>query len=288
MMGKMRMFTSMIKSPALLASLMAACAVIIPAPASAATPIKYVALGDSAVAGPLVMPQVDMGCTRSSKNWPSLLAASLGATLTDVSCSGAKTDDVLKGYTANFKPAQLGALTSDTNLVTITIGANDIDTASAFLACANPFMDSSSPTCASTLVTANAKIAQVGQKVATILQEVRRRSPAASVYFVSYGSYFIPGGCWNPSRNPLAGADSDRIEKTWDLLHDTLKATVQANGVNYIDLRTPSQSHGVCAAAAERWMEGMIPGTLATPYHQNAQGHAADAALLLQAISTAP
>ena len=53
-------------------------------------PQRYVALGDSFTAGPLV-PTTDLadGCLRSDGNYPSLLATSLDLDLTDVSCSAA-------------------------------------------------------------------------------------------------------------------------------------------------------------------------------------------------------
>jgi hypothetical protein len=58
---------------------------------------KYVALGDSYTAGPVIPVQQTnpTGCLRSDHNYPHLVATSIkGALLTDVSCSGAKTDDM--------------------------------------------------------------------------------------------------------------------------------------------------------------------------------------------------
>ena len=55
---------------------------------------RYVSLGDSYAAGPLIPPQTSLpvGCLRSDRNYPSLLAATLGAAEhVDVSCSGATT-----------------------------------------------------------------------------------------------------------------------------------------------------------------------------------------------------
>src|SRR2546421_11311950 len=57
---------------------------------------RYVALGDSAAAGPLI-PLPDLaapGCIRSTANSPKLTAHRLGLPITDVSCSGATTDDL--------------------------------------------------------------------------------------------------------------------------------------------------------------------------------------------------
>ncbi|MFD7408719.1 hypothetical protein ACFV7R_40130 [Streptomyces sp. NPDC059866] len=51
--------------------------------------MDYVALGDSYASAPLVPTQADATCLRSHQNYPSLVARSRSATLTDVSCSGA-------------------------------------------------------------------------------------------------------------------------------------------------------------------------------------------------------
>ncbi|MEV3976934.1 hypothetical protein AB0K68_53925, partial [Streptomyces sp. NPDC050698] len=58
--------------------------------------VQYVALGDSAAAGPLVTAQDSSspGCLRSLDNYPSVVAQRLGAQLTDVTCSSARSANV--------------------------------------------------------------------------------------------------------------------------------------------------------------------------------------------------
>src|SRR2546427_14102 len=70
-------------------------ALIFPVSAAAAAG-RYVALGDSAAAGPLI-PLPDLtspGCIRSTANYPKLTAGRLGLPITDVSCSSATTADL--------------------------------------------------------------------------------------------------------------------------------------------------------------------------------------------------
>lgn len=43
------------------------------APAEASGRIRYVALGDSSAAGPLIPDQIDATCLRSDRNWPHVL-----------------------------------------------------------------------------------------------------------------------------------------------------------------------------------------------------------------------
>ena len=64
--------------------------------AAGASAADWAGLGDSYAAGPLIPNQQlsPLGCLRSDHNFAHLAAAALGRTLTDASCSGAKTDDM--------------------------------------------------------------------------------------------------------------------------------------------------------------------------------------------------
>jgi lysophospholipase L1-like esterase len=93
---------------------------------------KYVALGSSYAAGPGIPTQSGGVCTRSSHNYANLVAAKLKLSLVDVSCSGATTANVLTTSQDTNSP-QIHAVTSDTSLVTFTVGGNDIGyTATSF------------------------------------------------------------------------------------------------------------------------------------------------------------
>jgi lysophospholipase L1-like esterase len=89
---------------------------------------RYVALGDSfAALGPTGAPTSGpAGCLRSSLNYPSVLAEQLDvAEFVDVTCGGARTVDMTVPQIAQTPP-QFDALTADTDLVTLSIGGNDI------------------------------------------------------------------------------------------------------------------------------------------------------------------
>src|SRR3954469_3865632 len=68
----------------------------IAAPAPANPGGRYVALGDSYTAGPLIPNQSldPLGCLRSDANYPHRVAPAVGMSLVDVSCSGAETGDM--------------------------------------------------------------------------------------------------------------------------------------------------------------------------------------------------
>ena len=92
---------------------------------------RYVALGDSYSAGPLI-PTTDLagGCARSDHNYPSLLAARLHVgKFVDATCSGATTGDlshVQHPFRGASVPPQLHAVTRRSDLVTVGIGGRNI------------------------------------------------------------------------------------------------------------------------------------------------------------------
>ncbi len=117
----------------LCAALASAAALLVgPAAASAAPgPINYVALGSSFASGygqaPFEASTIGSYCGRSLNDYPRQVSAALNLTLTDVTCGGATTDNILTVSQYGFIPPQINAVTSDTSLVTITAGGNDVN-----------------------------------------------------------------------------------------------------------------------------------------------------------------
>ncbi len=105
--------------------------------AHASSKLDYVALGDSYSAGPLDGPTTgNLLCLQSSASYPYDTAVYLGASLTDVSCSGADSANVTSSSQYPGVGPQVDALSPATQLVTLTDGGNDNDLfVSALLAC---------------------------------------------------------------------------------------------------------------------------------------------------------
>lgn len=252
-------------------------------PANAAAPTgRYVALGDSFTSGPLIPTQVDLNCTRSNQNYPTLTAAAIGsAQLVDVSCGGAKTDDILNPSDGELGvpiPAQIAAVTASTALVTVGIGGNDIGFSSIISDCveasfAKPF---GSPCKA--IYTAGgvdqlqARIAATAPKVATVLQAVHAAAPGARVVVVGYTAILPDTGFGCFPVVPIAFGDVPYLRGIEKSLNAMLANTAAANGATYVDVYTPSIGKDACKSASVRWTEGLIPGNSAAPFHPNARG----------------
>jgi lysophospholipase L1-like esterase len=253
--------------------------------ANATEPSRYVALGDSSAAGPLIPNQIDPVCLRSDHDWPHVLATRLGAALTDVTCSGATIPD-LTGRQLGVVPPQFDALRPDTDLVTLAIGANDVKMYETFLACAKP-VPTAGPTCRQRFTVDGvdqfaARIRATAPKMAAALTEIHRRSPHARVIVTGYLTYWRPGGCY--PADPFTPEDANYIQATLDRLTLMLAYEAFTHHATYVDLRGPSAWHGLCEPPERRWLEGLVPASPAYPYHPNATGMAHAAAIISHAV----
>lgn len=256
-------------------------------PAHATDPVEYVALGDSSAAGPLIVDQdPNLLCLRSDRNFPQVVADRLGAELIDVTCSGATTDD-LAGRRFGILAPQLDALTEATDLVTLSMGANDIDLGTEVLTCVNLAPPPLGLSCAERLGgELSRRIATTAPKIAAALAEITRRSPQAEIVVTGYGTYTRPGGCWPVV--PLHPRDADYVQATFGQLSDMLAAEASRAGARFVDLREITRGHDMCAAPEQRYYEPLVPASSGVIYHPNARGMAAFGGLIVERLGGPP
>ncbi|MEU3624546.1 SGNH/GDSL hydrolase family protein [Amycolatopsis coloradensis] len=258
---------------------------------SAATParagqLEYVALGDSAAAGPLI-PNQDPGllCLRSDRDYPAIAAAALGARLTDVSCSGAVTADLTNRRFGVLAP-QLDALKPSTGLVSITMGANDSGLFQQAIGCINPLPEPAGFSCADRL-TAGGKdplgdsIRAWAPKFGAALDEIRARSPHAKILVTGYGTYIRHNGCYPVQ--PVWARDANHLQSVMNLMSSTARKQAEARGATFVDFASLTVGHDICAAPRDRYLEGLIPAHAAAPLHPNASGMAVFGAAIAKA-----
>ncbi|MFE3189969.1 SGNH/GDSL hydrolase family protein [Nocardia sp. NPDC059240] len=255
--------------PLRLISLVAACGALT-APASAAAPEdsapiqRYVALGDSAAAvGSLdrLETGVPLFCARSDDNYPSDLARKLApAQFVDATCSSAKTTHMTQpqtGATPGSVPPQFDALTPDTDLVTITIGANDIGALGHQGA------------------VTETELATMGTNVGAVLDGIHQRAPHATVVVLPYIRYAPPDG---PGCYGFSSANGQQR------MADTLAATAAAHHARFADIFAMT-GHDMCEPAGTNWVNGPLPDTFSVPLHPNAVGQSYAADVIARTLS---
>jgi len=247
---------------------------------------RYVALGDSFTAGPLI-PYVDAdraACLRSSANYPAVLGRWLRADrLVDVSCSGADTEDL--------RAEQLRSVTAVTDLVTVGIGGNDFSIfATLAQRCAE--LAGTAPTgapCRGALRRADgtnpllAQADRVGRRLAGALRTVAERAPDAVVAVVGYPRILPASGTCTSV--PLAAGDyafADRVERR---LNSALRAAATQADATYVDTYGPSRGHDACAGGAA-WVNGQDTRAVrALGFHPYASGMRAAAAAAYRTLT---
>jgi lysophospholipase L1-like esterase len=251
-------------------------------------------MGDSAAAAPLVPDQAQpVGCLKSTNDYPSVLARRIGAaSFTDVTCSGARTEHLVsraQPTRTGSVPPQLDAVTADTQLVTVTIGGNDVDLPAIAAKCRRTSLDV--PPCSPDLVVDGVDgisdaIQADADDWSELLAEIRGKAPAARVVLVGYGTYVRPQGCF-PDQ-PINPVDAAYFQARLDELDDRLMQVAAGQGVEFFDTRPLSVGHDICAAPADRYIEGFAPTSPAAPLHPNGAGADAVGSALAAYVTAVP
>ena len=227
----------------------------------------YVAMGDSYTAAPLFplaeQEQIN-GCLRSDQNYPALVASQLDVPLIDVSCSGASTTSMFAAqrFIDNERPPQLDSLTSDTDLVTLGIGANDFRYFSKmiFTCLKVAKRDPEGSPCRDKNLTPKGRdrierhLGEIRRNVSRVVRAIGRKAPNAQILLVGYPQLLpAEGTCRN--KLPLAVGDyAYTRDLNLRLSNAVRKGGVKA-GAEFVDLVEASQGHDICSK--EPWVAGI-------------------------------
>jgi len=264
------------------ASVLSTIALLSPAASASSTaapgPLRYVALGDSysAASGTLPPdPAAAPQCLRSTVNYPHDIAGRTGAELVDVSCGAAETKDFRSPQYPDV-PAQLDAVQSSTQLITMTIGGNDsgvfinsiVECGAAGLSTlgqGSPCRDRYGSSFQNTIRTTTYPA------LVSALQAVRARAPKARVAILGY-PWIMPatGGCF--PQMPVASGDVPYLRGIQATLNDAVRRAAGATGADYVDLSVVSNGHDACQPLGTRWVEPVLLGTNPVIVHPNALG----------------
>ncbi len=267
------------------------------APASAQTPGSlYVALGDSYTAGPLILNQHGdpIDCARSDHNYPSLVAAGLGLSLRDVSCSSATTKHMAQPQSGlplgGTNPPQFDGVSKDARLVTVGIGGNDAGLVGVAETCAQVGATDPTGHACRTHFTAGGvdqvrqRIDAAAPKVAAVLRGIHERAPAARVAIVGYPAAAPTDGTGCYPLVPMSPDDLAYINELLVGINTMIAAQAAGNDAEYVDTYTASRGHHVCTLPPTRWFEGLVPTEPAFPLHPNGQGEASMARSALEVL----
>lgn len=218
--------------------------------------LDYVALGDSYASGSGAGPYLDLLCQRSKKAYPWLVAEELGADLTFAACGGATAADVLS--------KQVGQLDADTDLVTVSVGGNDVGWVDAIIACITPFKN-----CTPTIEAAERKATvELPPKLDAVYAAIAERAPNAEVYVIGYPRLFAAVNHCD-ALGLISIAEQHRMNQAADLLSGVIESAAADHGFTYVDVRDDFAGHEICGSPP--WLHGLTVAEI--PYHPNPNGH---------------
>ena len=249
-------------------------------------PTRYVALGSSFAAGPGIVPTsagTPAKARQSGANYPHLFAQRSRLDLTDRSSSGATVEDVLRRPTFGLPP-QITAVTAGTDLVTVTVGGNDIGYIPSLITASLPAWFSRLPILGRQLRRATAparaddRLDRTAHGVSELFGVIRDRAPSARIICVDYLTVLPPTfrpelPFSEPTHGTLIG-----------LAGDLDQALARACAEHHVELlRASSASRDHHAWADQPWTTGWVPPRPGrdVAFHPTAAGMSAVADLLV-------
>ena len=259
------MFSSRAARVALVSLLFGLTTAAAPAVASAD---DYVALGDSFSSGVGTNSYtLSSSCRRGVYAYPWLVAQQRPNTsLTFVACSGAKTTDVM----AN----QIQSVTSGTDIVTMTIGGNDVGFSNLIVQC-------TLGECSNALDNTRASLGTVlGPRLDTVYSAIRSRTLTASVVVLGYPRIFSSAGCFGTLG--ISATERTKANQLADALSQLTSARAAAAGFTYRSAIVPFTGHAVCSGSA--WLNGLNLFNTGESYHPNRNGNSLGYAPLVRSV----
>jgi lysophospholipase L1-like esterase len=226
--------------------------------AASAIADNYVALGDSYSSGVGTREFYEATCKRSVYAYPRLVAADrAGTSLTFRACSGATTSSVTS--------EQLGALSSTTNIVTITVGGNDAGFSSIVTSCALPWPWS----CEGELTTAEGFVrGTLPGRLDTLYAAIHTDAPNARVIVLGYPRLFMGVDC--NAGTFFSTIEMSRMNGVADLFKTVTQERATAHGFTFKDAIPGFTGHAICSSS--EWLNG-LSNPVEESFHPNRTGH---------------
>ena len=256
-----------------LVSLAAASALLLPLTAAASAAPRsftYDAIGDSYAAG---------SGAPDGAAYPEVLDGRMRITLEDFDAVPGAT----AGPSGNSLTTQLGALDEDTDLVTLTIGGNDIPWGLTVTKC----LLTNDATCLEAIDGVRGLIAAtLPATLDTAYAQVRDAAPHAHIVVTGYAHLFSPefGDYIVPNTPLLMSVDEQRLANdAADLLNATIADAADRHDFQFVDVTKRFDGHG--ANAQQPWIHGLLLEATGDSFHPNARGYRAYATALTADIS---
>jgi lysophospholipase L1-like esterase len=221
---------------------------------------RVVALGDSFSSGQGAgdyRPGTDGGgntCYRSDRAWPLLMAERLDwITVGFLACSSAISAEVIRdraGHNSEAERAhsQIGRIAKDPDVLTLTIGGNDVGFASVvsdcvFLNCKAIYHKRSGDVL-------DRRIDKLGERLPGVYEAIKRAAPRAKLVVVDYPRLLPQGSpelerdnCAAPGLGTVTATEVEYLNEKTERLDRAIESAATASGADFVDVIDAFDGH---------------------------------------------
>jgi lysophospholipase L1-like esterase len=237
----------------------------------------------------------DRAAGRSGRSYASLLAARLGASLTDLPISGATTGTILDTPQRTLRrrtfPPQIDGLPDDADLFTVTAGGNNLGYIGGMIraAWAGHLRARALTRFLASLVgrgglpaTTDEEVERATAGLARVVASVRARAPQARVVLVDYlplvGAASVPG-----PDTPFSAEELAAFARIGTRLAEAFADAAARSGADLLHASALGADHGL--GSHEPWVTGFRPSMRPAPFHPNGLGMEAVADALFRLVT---
>jgi lysophospholipase L1-like esterase len=229
---------------------------------------NYVALGDSFSSGVGTGSYtLSSSCRRGVYAYPWLVAQQRANTsLTFLACSGATTSSLMS--------TQIGAVVADTDIVTVTIGGNDIGFSDLIVQC-------TLANCSTALDNTRSSLPVVlGPRLDAVYSAIRSRALSARAIVLGYPRIFSTASCFGTLG--ITSTERAKANQLADALDQLSSQRAAGAGVTFKSAIVPFTGHAVCSPSA--WLNGLNFIRTIESYHPNRNGNSLGYAPLVRSV----
>jgi len=185
-------------------------------------------------------------------------------------------------------PGQLASVDPASDLVTVTVGGNDVGFASVVGECV-----AGADPCSHLDADVEAALGRLGPTLEAAYRQIRARAPSARVLVVGYPQVVADPAKVDLGSCPAVGtilptrritADDARwLRQKGDRLSEVIGRAAKAAGASYVDVSSDFAGHEACAP--DSWLTGVVLNDLKSSFHPTVAGQAELARLVTRALA---